>query len=431
MERPHEPLSSDRSDDALISAANYLKAWLYLNGAPVPLDMASRLEAAKARTKYLPDPHAHIKLQAERHLATALTGYLSSLQDRIAAWAERRKGAKAIPAEFWEEEDQTLLAILGPQLNRMAYSGASIAAEKAGIAFDTSMANKAAADWADEYTDTLLQQLGTTTQDGIGPIVEDWINTDGATMGDLFQSLMDTGLMGADRASLIATTETTRAFAQGEIKQYSAMGITRMRWQTNNDEVVCPICADLNGQIATIGESFGDNEQGDPIYAPPDAHPGDRCWITPVVGEKHVKVIAEGTDAGGWFWVNPDNVQSKPPYIRMYGASADVTVYVVDGRYIRDNIFIDFVAGGNDQVYGGDDPDKPTFIPAGEIWLENSNPDEFSFVLLHELTERNHMQAGEDYDTAHDAANMQEQAAREDPEKLPELLKKQGWNDGE
>ena len=407
---------------SLLSAAEYLKSWCDVNAFPIPPELTRRLEAAKARDKYLPDPHAHVKLQAEQHLATALTGYFSGLQDRLAAWADKRKGAKAIPAAFWAEEDKTMLAILGPQLTRMAYSGMHIAAEKAGIAFDSSMANQAAADWAGEYIDTLLQQLGTTTQDGVGPTVEDWINTDGATMGDLFQSLMDTGLMGADRASMIATTETTRAFAQGEIKQYSAMGITQMRWQTNNDEVVCQDCEPLNGEVRTIGDEFADG-----ITDPP-FHPNCRCWMTPVVSEKHIKVMAEGTDAGGGFWVNPDQVKGQPPYIRIYGASDNLTIYIVDGRYIRDNIYIDFTEGGNDEVYGGADPDKPSFIPKGEIWIDNKNMDEAGFILLHELTERNHMQAGEDYDTAHDAANVQEQAARDKPDKLVELLKVQGWN---
>lgn len=399
------------TNPTLLSVAEYLKAWCDANNQPLPPALVSRLDAVKARTKYLPDPHAHVKLQAEQHLAAAMTTYFTGLQDRIAAWAETRKGIKSIPAaQFWAGEDKTLLAVLQPHLTRMAYSGMHIAAEKVGIAFDNSMANKAAADWAAEYTDTLLQQLDTTTQDGVGPIIEDWINTDGATMGDLFQSLMDTKLMGADRASMIATTETTRAFAQGEIAQYSQAGITRMRWNTDNDEVVCDICEPLNGEVRTIGEEYGDG-----ITEPP-GHVNCRCWLTPVVGEKHIK-MAEGTDAGGGFWVNPDD--PNQPFVRTYGTSGDITAFIVNGRYVRNNTFLDFTMGGNHERY--------EFVPENEIWIDNANIGEADFILLHELVESREMRSGKDYDTAHDIANKVESKARDNPELLPALLAAENW----
>ena len=412
-------------NDAVLAAADYLKAWGKLNGFDFPRLLLKRLEAVKARHKYLPDPHVHVKLQAEEHLAAAMTKYLAGMQERLTAWAEKRKGSKDIPLTFWEEENKILEAILGPQLQRMAYTGMSIAAEKAGIAFETSMANQAAADWAAKQTDILLQQLGTTTQDGIGSIIEDWISTDGATMGDLVQSLLDTGLMGPDRASMIAVTETTRAFAQGEISQYQAAGIQQMRWQTNNDEIVCDICEPLNQEIRGIGEEF------DAGITDPPAHVNCRCWLTPVVGEKSVKVMSEGIDSSGGFFVPLTKLAStidlKKPYLRIYAQCGDLTAWLVDGRYIRDNIWLDFTEGGNDEVYGGADPDKPSFIPKGEIWIDNNNLAEAPYILLHELTERNNMQDGEDYDQAHEAANTAEQKARDDPDKLMKLLAGAGW----
>jgi SPP1 gp7 family putative phage head morphogenesis protein len=378
-------------------------------------------------------------LAAEQHLATALTGYFTGLQDRIAAYAEKRKSSKDIPLSFWTGEDTTLLAILGPQLTRMAYSGMHIAAEKAGIAFDSSMANQAAADWAATYTDTLLQQLNTTTQDGVGPIVEDWINTDGATMGDLFQSLMDTGLMGADRASMIATTETTRAFAQGEIAQYSQMGITQMRWQTNNDELVCDICEPLNGEVRTIGDEFDDG-----ITDPP-GHVNCRCWLTPVVSEKHIKVMAEGTDAGGGFWMNPDDKSKLPSQINPDPKKADATwlkdnnprvsefltgtdenkspmiAYLVDGDAVRTNVWQDWTSGGNHERY--------PWIPDGEYWLDVDNVKEYKKNLAHETVEDWDMRdKGDDYSDAHSYhANVTEYKMRHGATE-DDILKELGWN---
>ena len=444
----------EREREAVILSAEYLKAWCEAYGLPLKPEVVSRLKAIKARTKYLPDPHAHVKLQAERHLSAALTTYFTGLQDRIAAWAVTRQGIKSIPAaQFWAGEDKTLLAILGPQLTRMAYSGASIAAEKAGIAFDTSLANKAAADWAGEYTDTLLQQLGTTTQDGIGPIVEDWINTDGATMGDLFQSLMDTKLMGADRASLIATTETTRAFAQGEIKQYSAMGITRMRWQTNNDEVVCDICEPLNGEVRTIGDDYSDG-----ITEPP-GHVNCRCWLTPVVGEKHIKVAGEGISDFSLFLsqkavaeedaefmnigkdalppqlaedpndANAEWLKDNDPRLSVFMTGADpqgneITAYVVDEEAIKDNVWQDYTDGMNHSRAG--------WVPDGEYWIaSNLKPKSKKVTLVHETSEDRDLggkSTEAQYDDAHEyTANPDEFEARHGPRSVDDILKEQGW----
>ena len=87
---------------------------------------------------------------------------------------------------------------------------------------------------------------------------------------------------GQSRAASIATTEMTRAFAEGEQMVYESAGIRKWRWNTNRDAIVCPICAPLNGKVVVIGEPFGDNK-GNPIIKPPDSHPNCRCWVSPVV----------------------------------------------------------------------------------------------------------------------------------------------------
>jgi SPP1 gp7 family putative phage head morphogenesis protein len=273
---------------AVKAGIGYLLAEYAAAGVQLPDHLAKRVEAFKAGQKYVNDPYANVKMQAEQHLATAVEKYFDGLRDRIAAWAEKRRSAKMLPAEFWANENKHLAAVLGPQMQRMYYAGEHMASEKLSVAFDVSMANKAAADWAAQNVDALLKSFHTTTQAGVAPVIEEWITTDGATMGDLLQALLDTGLMGPDRASRVAVTETTRSFAQGEIAQYQELGIEQMRWQTNNDEVVCSTCEPLNGQVRKIGDTF----DGD-IFDPP-AHVNCRCWLTPVTGEKTFNALTKG-----------------------------------------------------------------------------------------------------------------------------------------
>lgn len=97
--------------------------------------------------------------------------------------------------------------------------------------------------------------------------------------------------------------------------------------------------------------------------------------------------------------------------------SAPIAIYLVDGKYVRDNLYIDFTEGGNDMIYGGGPLSKADFIPQGEVWLDfDVNSAEMDFVLLHELTERRLMQGGMDYEKAHEGANQAEQAARVAPD---------------
>ena len=108
------------------------------------------------------------------------------------------------------------------------------------------------------------------------------------------------------------------------------------------------------------------------------------------------------------------------PYVRLYGQSGDLKVWVVDGDYIRDNIFIDFTEGGN--------PERYDFVPKGEVWIDNRNESEALFILLHELHEMALMRdGGLQYDPAHEQANIVEQEARDNPDKLPDLLAAEGW----
>jgi hypothetical protein len=93
---------------------------------------------------------------------------------------------------------------------------------------------------------------------------------------------------------------------------------------------------------------------------------------------------------------------NSPEIKRLYGfyngEYKGFKIWLVDGNYIRREIFNEFIYGGNDERY--------TFVPESEIWIDNSiSADEYLTTLEHEIIERNLMRHnGYTYYDAHDSA---------------------------
>lgn len=81
-------------------------------------------------------------------------------------------------------------------------------------------------------------------------------------------------------------------------------------------------------------------------------------------------------------------------------------VWIVDGKKIREQIFPEFLYGGNSQRY--------RFVPENEIWIDHAiSCEEYGYTLLHEIREYRMMaRYGLTYDAAHDSALMLEQGLR-------------------
>lgn len=142
------------------------------------------------------------------------------------------------------------------------------------VTVDWDLVNDQAQDWARAHSGELLTDLEANTKAAMGELIADWIERGEPT--DVLANQFIVLVNDPKRAELIAVTEITRAFAEGNTEAWKAQGVEGRKWFTSEDELVCPICGDLAGSVARLGDEF---EGG--VDNPP-AHPRCRCWVQPV-----------------------------------------------------------------------------------------------------------------------------------------------------
>jgi hypothetical protein len=95
----------------------------------------------------------------------------------------------------------------------------------------------------------------------------------------------------------------------------------------------------------------------------------------------------------------------KKPYLKKFDQIGDITIWMVDGQYIRKNIDEEFTNFG--QHYGF------RFIPTHEFWIDQErSPGEEHFFVDHLLIEQRLMAGGMDYDSALARADAVERRER-------------------
>lgn len=174
--------------------------------------------------------------------------------------------------EFWETAAGKMLADLRPELEKMALEGAAAASMGVPILWDEAVIAREAADWAASYAYDLISGLNANTLDVVRRAVPRFIETPGMTIGDLRRELAPA--FGERRAQVIAVTETTRAYQEGQRvvqRELDRGGVRRLRkWNVSGDEKVCELC----GPLDQTTEDTWVGTQG------PPRHPNCRCWTT-------------------------------------------------------------------------------------------------------------------------------------------------------
>jgi SPP1 gp7 family putative phage head morphogenesis protein len=182
--------------------------------------------------------------------------------------------------EFWSNDEEELWNDVAPLLLEVYFSGidGGVDALDPGmrVLVDFDHINTDALDFARRYRYDLIKGITETTRRQTQQAISNWIQS-GAPLDALEAVLQKT--FGPVRANMIAVTEVTRVFAEGNAAAWDSTGlVNKFQWNTAQDEKVCPICSPRAGELYDLNDAANR----------PPVHIGDRCWMTPVVSEERL-----------------------------------------------------------------------------------------------------------------------------------------------
>ena len=175
----------------------------------------------------------------------------------------------AAEGDLWDATAETVIAslLLGVE------GGTLLLPSNAKTSVDYDYINSHVMEYAKNYRYNWIRGINDTSRTATQKAIADWLQS-GAPLSALEAALEP--IYGSKRAERIAITETTRIFAEGNRQSWESTGlVTREIWMTAQDDLVCPICGDLDGTEIGIGD----------IDSQPPAHVNCRCWVQPVMDE--------------------------------------------------------------------------------------------------------------------------------------------------
>lgn len=274
FDRAREALKADHPDFA--TPEEFERYWRGIGGLYSSL--------ARVFTASFPD--------LRKQLAAAVRE--GTVQETLTAWSEARMHDLVGTVDDPGVLTRIYLAGAARGSNLLENARLSANPQKAvSLEVDWTVINTNAVDWARQYAAQLVRGINDTTQAMLQEKTAAWLEA-GNSLADLAKAI-EGDLHGLDippgwspdkiawatspeRAALIAQTESTNAYHQGVTERWKQAGVTHMRWRTQNDRLVCPICRGLNNRTGTL--TLGIRWQGK--YYRPAAHPGCRCFVAPV-----------------------------------------------------------------------------------------------------------------------------------------------------
>lgn len=210
----------------------------------------------------------------------------SHILERIELAFPNRKDAAIPPIPIDDlingMDDDEFMAELIRVVSFSSIGGVNLAKENITLGLDYTTINDRALSWARDYSYELIDKnrggIDKTTRDMVSNAIQRFVDTPGFTLRDVAVQLEPA--FSVDRARMIAVTETTRAFAEGQQivadelhNQFPDVRVTKT-WFTNNDDRVCDICGPVDGEEVDYDQPFSNG-----LNSPP-AHPNCRCWTS-------------------------------------------------------------------------------------------------------------------------------------------------------
>jgi len=171
-----------------------------------------------------------------------------------------------------------------------------------GLSFD--LLHQFAMGYAEHQAGTLIKGITDDLVKYVQSETSQWIQS-----GDPLQALEDRLALkfSPERAELIASTEVTKAYAEGNLliwrNEAYAGSIKGRRWMTAVDELVCDICGPRDQQMVGGLDGGWEDFDDQPIDGPP-AHPRCRCYLLPVVPGSSMRTTS----------VPPDPINPSDPW---------------------------------------------------------------------------------------------------------------------
>lgn len=154
--------------------------------------------------------------------------------------------------------------------------GGQAAIDKLGLEGSFSLKNEELILFFNDHSRLIIDSVDEYTKKWIASQIQQG-KVNRSTPYEISQSLIsEASGISKVRAERIAITELAYAMALVESEASARLGIEEHIWRTSKDELVCPICLPLDGEVTGIKQDFPGG------YTIP-AHPSCRCFYEDVI----------------------------------------------------------------------------------------------------------------------------------------------------
>ncbi|HUW15105.1 MAG TPA: hypothetical protein VM537_35630, partial [Anaerolineae bacterium] len=162
------------------------------------------------------------RARVERRLARSLLVALGLSEKAIIRAARSQKLGIVSDVVLWDRVYQWLFGAMLPSVEDAAMLGVEMTAAQVGIGIDWTLVNVDAVAWARHHVGELVSNINGTTKKALQQHITSWMES-----GDPLDKLVGRlePMFGKNRAQLIASTEVTNSFAEGQLQAASAAGL--------------------------------------------------------------------------------------------------------------------------------------------------------------------------------------------------------------